>query len=155
MLPIFIPHHRRLGIEPNKRVTPTAVIGFPTSIQDSQMTCALPTAYDESENVQYMSMHIKLARIVGHIPDYFLLRRLDGHRIPGEQRDDPTPLQLRPLLEVPLQSAKSILRALSVLHEQPHSDPSLVEDMQHYVTNVTRVLSDMAAKGNAMARLRE
>jgi hypothetical protein len=33
------------------------------------MTCALPTAYDESENVQYMSMHIKLARIVGHIPD--------------------------------------------------------------------------------------
>jgi hypothetical protein len=34
-------------------------------------------------------------------------------------------------------------------------DPSLVEDMQHYVTNVTRVLSDMAAKGNAMARLRE
>jgi hypothetical protein len=34
-------------------------------------------------------------------------------------------------------------------------DPSLVEDMQHYVTNVTRVLSDMAAKGNAMAHLRE
>lgn len=46
-----------------------AVIGFPTSIQDSQMTCALPTAYDESENVQYMSMHIELARVVGHILD--------------------------------------------------------------------------------------
>jgi hypothetical protein len=46
-----------------------AVIGCPTSIQDSQITCALPTAYDESENVQYMTMHIKLARIVGHILD--------------------------------------------------------------------------------------
>ncbi|KAK1138533.1 hypothetical protein N8T08_002419 [Aspergillus melleus] len=46
-----------------------AVIGCPTSIQDSQITCALPTAYDESENAQYMSMHIKLAGIVGHILD--------------------------------------------------------------------------------------
>lgn len=34
-------------------------------------------------------------------------------------------------------------------------DPSLVPDMQHYVTSVSRMLSDMTVKGNTMARLRQ
>lgn len=46
-----------------------AVIGCPTSIQDAQITCALPTSYDKSEDVQFMTMHIKLAKIVGQILD--------------------------------------------------------------------------------------
>ncbi|KAJ5350603.1 hypothetical protein N7541_008330 [Penicillium brevicompactum] len=203
-----------------------AVIGCPTSIQDAQITCALPTSYDKSEDVQFMTMHIKLAKIVGQILDTVyttedarkstfiatvqsVLRDLapvlqeiehltsqggpssfatvstinchllDGRPTPGEEAEGSTPPQLRPLLEVSLQSAKSILRTLIMLHEQSHLeplfpfgldnlfssafivviahfiDPSLVPDMQHYVTSVTRMLSDMTAKGNTMARLRQ
>ncbi|CAG8389428.1 unnamed protein product [Penicillium salamii] len=167
-----------------------AVIGCPTSIQDSQVTCALPTSYDESKDVRYMTMHIKLAKIVGQILDsvyttedarqrsfiatvqsvlrdlapvlqeieqltsqgetapfvtvstinchlyltyhqciilatrplflYFLLHRLDNQSTPGEDGENPTPPQLRQLLEVSLQSAKFILRTLIMLHEQSH-----------------------------------
>lgn len=45
----------------------SAVIGAPISIQDSQISCTLPSSYKDSEHAEFMTMHIKLAKIVGQI----------------------------------------------------------------------------------------
>jgi hypothetical protein len=45
----------------------SAVIGAPISIQDSQISCTLPNSYKTSEDAEFMTMHIKLAKIVGQI----------------------------------------------------------------------------------------
>ncbi|PYI33795.1 hypothetical protein BP00DRAFT_338025, partial [Aspergillus indologenus CBS 114.80] len=224
----------------------SSMIGGPVSIQDAEITCALPVTYDQSADALFFTMHVKLSRTIGRVLNsvyttdfelrqsfistiqsvlremanilreteemaakishhslrtvstmtshltvkyhqciilatrplflHFLINRLQ----PQDQRGETViPVQLRPLLETSLQSAKISLRTLSVLYEQSllesflpfdlegifssafiltiahFIDPALVPDMASYVLTASRMLSDIVAKGNMTAALRQ
>lgn len=43
------------------------MVGTPCSIQDSEITCSLPSSYDTSERGTLLTLHVKLSRIMGDI----------------------------------------------------------------------------------------
>ncbi|KAE8151788.1 hypothetical protein BDV25DRAFT_128494 [Aspergillus avenaceus] len=45
----------------------SAMVGAPTAIQDTEITCSLPCSYDDTERAQIMTMHVRLSRIIGNI----------------------------------------------------------------------------------------
>ncbi|KAE8141708.1 hypothetical protein BDV38DRAFT_237372 [Aspergillus pseudotamarii] len=45
----------------------SVMVGAPCSIQDSEITCSLPSSYDTSERGTLLTLHVKLSRIMGAI----------------------------------------------------------------------------------------
>ncbi|KNG91351.1 hypothetical protein ANOM_000491 [Aspergillus nomiae NRRL 13137] len=45
----------------------SVMVGAPCSIQDSEITCSLPSSYDASERGTLLTVHVKLSRIMGDI----------------------------------------------------------------------------------------
>ncbi|KAL2808197.1 hypothetical protein BJX63DRAFT_424776 [Aspergillus granulosus] len=45
----------------------SVMIGAPSSIQDAEVTCSLPVSYNQSERSRFLTMHVRLSRILGDI----------------------------------------------------------------------------------------
>ncbi|OJK03573.1 hypothetical protein ASPACDRAFT_39191 [Aspergillus aculeatus ATCC 16872] len=108
---------------------------------------------------------------------HFLINRLQP--LLDQRGESVIPIQLRPLLETSLQLANISLRTLSVLYKQSllesflpfdlegifssafiltiahFIDPALVPEIANYVLTASCMLSDIVAKGNMTAALRQ
>lgn len=45
----------------------SALIGAPVSVQNNEVTCSLPAAYDSSEMARFMTLHVKLSQVFGDV----------------------------------------------------------------------------------------
>ncbi|GAB1198717.1 hypothetical protein APSETT444_008045 [Aspergillus pseudonomiae] len=158
------------------------MVGAPCSIQDSEITCSLPSSYDASERGTLLTVHVKLSRIMGDIIKFQSVLR-DIADI------------LREIENVSARTAHPTLRTVStttnhlfLLYHQlyykgTHSDihlqesfipfnqdnaffsafivvlaffiePSLVPDVENYISTASWLLNAQIANGDLAAKQR-